>query len=167
MADKMRTEFIVVIVITQHRSTELGRGNSSTIYLSAAAAAITALPVCHWRHVVEVLQTALEVVVQLHQILPRLITCTCNHTSTHSIYIIKLRVIPRAWFTKYITIFRKIISSAYCTVRSTYDSDLKHAKNFSEEYRKPIYERHLRRSYNFASDSCPRKSCVLRKMFCN
>ena len=131
-----------------------------SIYLSAAAAAaaITALPVCHWRHVVEVLQTALEVVVQLHQILPRLIICTCNHTSIHSIYIIKSRVIPGAWFTKYITIFHKIISSAYCIVRSTYDSDLKRSKNFSKEYRKPIYECHLRRSYNFASESCLRKA---------
>ena len=50
---------------------------------------------------------------------------------------------PGPQFTKYLTIYHKII------VRLIYDSDLKHAK---------IYEHCLRRSYNFASESYLRKA---------
>jgi len=38
-------------------------------------------------------------------------------------------------------------------VRSTYDSDLKRAEIFFQEYRKLIYEHYLRRYYDFARES--------------
>ena len=45
-------------------------------------------------------------------------------------------------------------------VRSTYDSDLNMLKfNFSQEYRKLIYEHYLRRYYDFA------RECYLWKAF--
>jgi len=54
---------------------------------------------------------------------------------------------PATQFTKYLTIYRKFI------VRSTYDSELKSAKNLFQEYRKLICEQCLRRNHNFASES--------------
>jgi len=44
-------------------------------------------------------------------------------------------------------------------VRLTYDSDLRHAKIYLTiiDYRELIYEHYLRRSYDFVSESYPRK----------